>query len=205
MFKEINCEQGTDEWLKARLGNWTASNFSKLITLKGKLSTQAETQNSKLVAERILQVKEENGFTSDAMLRGQELEDEAFNFLNFTQGYEFKKVGFLDSGKGYGCSPDALDYDKKMGLELKCPMSHTHLQYLLKNEIPSVYYAQVQGSMLVSGFDKWIFCSYHPTLKSMILEIKRDEKFIDSLKELLTKNCEIISEQEKKLREILGD
>ena len=205
MYTEIKCEQGQEDWFKARLGNWTASNFSKLITLTGKVSTQAKTHNSILVAERILGEKQENDFKSDAMIRGNELESEALEFINFTKGYEFRKCGFLDSGEGFGCSPDGIDESNKIGLELKCPLSHTHLQYLLKNEIPSQYYAQVQGSMLVSGFDKWIFCSYHPTLKSMILEIKRDDKFIDALKKLLDENCNTILKQTEKLQKILQE
>lgn len=205
IYKEIICDQGTDEWFAARLGKWTASNFSKIVTTTGKPSTQAKTQNSILVSENILGEKQENNFTSEAMDRGNELEAEALNFINFTQGFNFRSCGFLDSEKGFGCSPDAIDEEKKIGLEIKCPLPHTHLQYLLNNKIPSTYIAQVQGSMLVSGFDKWIFCSYHPTLKSLVLVIERDEIFLGALKVGLEKNCGIITEQVAKLEKLLTE
>ena len=37
-----NIEQGTDEWLKLRLGVATASNFDKIITTAGKESEKKE-------------------------------------------------------------------------------------------------------------------------------------------------------------------
>lgn len=203
IFEIINVEQGSDDWFNARLGKWTASNFSKLITLTRKPSTQANTHNNVLVAENILGYKAES-FTSEAMERGSELEEEALEFINFTRNASFKKVGFIDSGNGYGCSPDALDEKNRIGLEIKCPLAHNHLQNLLRGEIPTQYYAQVQGSMLVTGYEKWIFCSYHPEIKSMVLEIERDEAFIDKLKSLLDKNCKIVTEQTEKLRSILN-
>ena len=40
-MKEIQVEQGSNEWIAARLGLPTASNFDKIITPGGKLSTSS--------------------------------------------------------------------------------------------------------------------------------------------------------------------
>lgn len=202
IFEHIEHQQGTDEWFNARIGKWTASCFAKLITKTGKASTQALAHNDKLVTQKVLG-RIPDTFKSEAMERGNEMEPEALDFVNFARGTNFEPVGFFDSGKGYGCSPDAIDWERKLGVEIKCPLEHTHARYLLNNKVPDKYYAQVQGSLLVSGFENWVFCSYHPELKPLMLLVKRDEDFIKSLKGLLDKNCRIVSEDTKKLKEIL--
>lgn len=188
MYKLINCEQGAEKWFQARLGKWTASFFDKALTSTGKPSTQANDVNLKLVAEKIIG-QPDDSFVSEAMLRGKELEGEAFDFLNFIRGHTFEAVGFCDSELGYGCSPDGLDVANEMGLELKCPLPHTHLKYLLGGDLPKTYKAQVQGSMLVTGFKKWVFMSYHPQFDPFIIEVERDDEYISQLEKALLKNC----------------
>ena len=198
----ISCEQRSEEWFKAKLGKWSGSSFGKLITNSGAESKSAFTMDSYLVAEKVLERPTET-FQSDAMARGVELEPEAFDFVNFVTGFNFQGIGFVDSGLGYGCSPDGIDLNNRIGLEIKCPMDHTHLQYLLANKVPSVYWAQVQGSMLVTGFDKWVFCSYHPELKSLTLVIERDNEYLEKLEKLLVKHCKLVDDQYNQLMEIL--
>ena len=110
----IDCIQGEDEWRQARLGKWTASVFDKCLTKTGKPSSQAEEINLRLVAEQITGESEDYHFSSEAMDRGKNLENEAFKTLQFAYGYKFDKVGFCDSGKGYGCSPDGINIKKKL-------------------------------------------------------------------------------------------
>lgn len=188
MYKLINCEQGSEEWFQARLGKFTASVFGKVITKTGKLSSQSEDLINRLVAEKVLGEPDDT-FKSDAMQRGNDLEQEALDFVNFTCGFEFEAVGFMDSGNGYGCSPDAVDEKNRVGLELKCPLPHTHLSYIANGGCPDKYKAQIQGSLLVSGFDKWIFCSYHPLIEGLVVEIERDEAYIEKLEGALIECC----------------
>ncbi|MBF32007.1 MAG: exonuclease [Aequorivita sp.] len=184
MFKIIDVEQGTDEWFTARLGKFTASNFAKVLSPTGKPSTQVKDLINNLVAEKLTGEREET-FKSSAMERGNELESEAFDFVNFTHGYNFQTVGFCDSEQGYGCSPDGLDQEKKIGLELKCPLAKTHVKYLRSGKLPNEYFSQVQGSMMVTGYSQWIFVSYHPLMKPFILMVDRDEEYISTLREML--------------------
>lgn len=203
MYKIIDCEQRSEAWFQARLGLHTMSFADKLITaVTGKRSTSADDVINRLVAEKVMGQPDET-FQSDAMLRGKELEDEALRYINFTHGLDFKPIGFLDSGKGYGCSPDALDLTNSMGLELKCPSAHTHIEYISAGCLPNKYRAQVQGSLLVTGFKQWIFVSYHPDIKPLFVVVERDQKFIDSLYEILVDNCKEVERRHKLVTEYI--
>jgi len=191
VFKESTNPQNSESWLLDRLGKITASNAPKLITKTGKKSSSAEELINRAVAERIIGKPEET-YVSPAMERGSDLEDSALDFINFTYEFSFKKAGFLDSGKGYGCSPDGIDHHKKIGLEIKCPLSWNHLSYVVGGKLPDKYIQQIQFSLLVTGFDTWIFSSYHPDLKSFLVEVKRDEEYINKMQTILDESCALI-------------
>ena len=202
MFTVVKCEQGSPEWFAARLGKITASVLSSVVTPTGKLSASSDEVVNRAVAELIMN-EGDRFFVSDAMLRGQEYEDEAMSFFNFTYDYAFEKAGFLDTGKGYGCSPDGIDFKNKKGLELKVPLAHTHLAYLADGGCPRIYKQQVQGSLLVSGFDIWVFGSYHPQLPCLRVEVERDNKIIDPMREHLEKCCKLIQEKYLKIKSLV--
>lgn len=188
MYKIINCEQGTDEWYRARLGKITASSFDKILTKTGKPSASWEEVVNRKVAEKILGGIDD-GIQTDAMLRGQSLEQGALDFFNFSYDFNFKRIGFIENDFGFGCSPDGIDEENKIGLELKCPLAHNHLSYLLNGRLPDKYIQQVQGSLLVSGFEKWVFGSYHPSIKCLMVVVERDEKYIEKLRTELLRCC----------------
>jgi putative phage-type endonuclease len=204
MYQIIDCEQRSEEWFKARLGKWTASFFDKAITTTGKRSSSSEDANNRLVAELIIG-KPDDTFQSEAMLRGSELEDEALEFLNFTHGYNFKKVGFIDSGRGYGCSLDGNDVENDIGLEMKIPSLHTHLKYLAGKVLPKEYKAQVQGAMMVTGRKKHVFMSYHPEVKPFVIVVERDEEFINEMKKIVEECCFEVQTKYEELTKILED
>lgn len=201
-LKIYDVQQGSAEWLLARLGKITASNFDKVITKTGKPSAQVEDLINTAVAEAIIGEPIET-YQSDAMLRGQILEPEALEFFNFVHGTNFKPVGFIDSGLNYGCSPDAIDWTNAEGLELKCPLAHTHVKYLSSNALPEIYKLQVQGGMLVTGFDTWRFASYHPNLPFFSVTVPRDEKIITSLRDGLLKASEEIEKRKIKIQQLM--
>ena len=204
MFKISEFPQRTPEWYLERLGKPTASFYDKYITPTGKASTSASGINNRLVAEMIASKADET-FQSDAMLRGAELEDQALAFINFAHDYNFQKCGLVTSTEfNYGCSPDGIDLENEIGLELKSPSLHTHIEYISEGGLPSQYKAQVQGSMLVTGFKKWVFMSYYPDLKPLIITVERDDEYINAMKAILIKNCELIQEKFKTVSEFLG-
>ena len=200
MFKMIDCGQRNDAWIASRLGKVTGSIVDRVITKTGKASAQTDDLVNRCVAELVMGEPDET-FQSAAMLRGVELEDMALDFFNFAYDFEFKKCGFMceidEKGNetGAGVSPDGLWLEKGLGLELKCPLAHTHISYLLKNDLPDQYKHQVQMALMVSDFDKWIFGSYHPRFKCLMVEVGRDEKFISAMRPLVQDACAMIKEK----------
>jgi YqaJ-like viral recombinase domain len=192
----LDFEQGSTEWLQARLGIPTASNFSKLITSSGKKSTQIDSYLNTLVAESLMGEPAES-FQSDWMSRGTELEPEARAWYEFQTDLDVQQVGFvkLDSGDA-GASPDGLT--ERGGLELKCPKAETHVSYLRDNALPSTYLPQVQGCMWICERDTWDFASYHPLMPKLLITVPRDDAFIAKLagwvKELNERKLEILEQ-----------
>lgn len=178
-------EQGSDEWFEARLGIPTASEFDKIITAGGKVSTQAEAYAARLLAE-ILTGKPVQTFEKTPwMERGAELEEEAAQYYELQNELDLVKVGFCtDDNKLYGCSPDRLVGEEGL-LEIKCPAPHTHVQYLLNGTIDKGYWPQIQGQLLVTGRQWCDWMSYNPEMPAVIIRMQRDEEFIGALKAAL--------------------
>lgn len=195
----VDCIQGTDEWRDIRLGIPTASNASKLLTSTGKASTQSKAYMHALAGERLLGVPTET-YKNETMVRGNLLEEEIRQSFEFIMDLEVEQVGFiLDDSKRWGISPDGI-INGSQGLEIKAPLISTHIGYLDKGKLPSAYKAQVQMSLLVTGFEAWYFCSYFPGLMPLILRIERDEDFIFILKNALEEFCGKLDALTEKLR-----
>ena len=193
----IDCIQGSEEWFKARAGIPTASNFDKIITMKGEPSKQRTKYMYQLAGESILGTKEET-YQNAAMQRGIELEDEARLLYEISQGVKVEEVGFC-LADGYGASPDGMVEDDGL-VEIKCPSLAVHVEYVVKNELPSTYYQQVMGQLLVTG-RKWCdFVSYYPGMKPFIKNVKVDKEFIGKLESELVKFNNELKEIVRKIR-----
>jgi|TARA_R110000824_G_scaffold89941_1_gene220056 hypothetical protein len=177
----LEMEQGSDEWLAARLGRPSASMFSKLITTKGKPSTQAGGYINKLAGER-LSGESEAFYTNEHMVRGTELEPEAREAYEFISGNDVLEVGFVvDPSFEYGCSPDGL-IGTDGGIEIKCPAATTMMKYYQDSEeLVKAYYQQIQGCMWVTKRDWWDAFAYHPKMKHVLVRVSRDDAFIAKL------------------------
>lgn len=195
-------DQGSEEWLKLRLGVATASNFDKIITPTGKESTQFEKYALELATQALVS-EPDSTFKNEAMQRGNALEPFARQFYQETTLNFVDEITMFKSDCGnFGYSPDGL-IDEDGLLEIKCPLATTHLKYLIDNKLPSEYVPQVQGGLLVSG-RKWCdFVSYHPNFKEknmLIIRVERDEEFIAKLKEGIEKTIKMRDEILKKLK-----
>lgn len=196
----INIEQGTEEWLNVRRGVVTGSRFKDVVTpSKGELSKSSVSYMHELVAERMGVTVQ--FFQNEHMKRGNELEEQARTAYEFVKDCKVDEVGFcLSDNKLVGVSPDGL-IGEDGGLEIKCPKETTHISYLVKGELPSIYKPQVQGSMWITGRKWWDFMSYHPDLPPLIIRIPRDEEYISKMEAGITKFSKEMIEMEKKIRE----
>ena len=198
-MKIINVIQGTDEWKNCRLGIPTSSNFEKLITTKGETSKQRYKYLYRLAGEKVSGNAEET-YQNGAMQRGIELEDEARQMYQIVNGEEVEQVGFcLEDGEKYGCSPDGL-VGKDGGIEIKCPSMAVHVGYLIDNKLPSEYFQQTQGQLLVTGRKWWDFISYYPGIKPLIVRVKQDKEFHKALNAELKAFCDLLEETINKIR-----
>ena len=196
----LDHEQGSPEWLAARLGKPSASMFSKLITLSGKPSTSADGYIDELIAER-LTGKSEPFHVTSWMTRGNELEPEAREAYEFISGNDVIETGFiLDTSFEFGCSPDGLILDKG-GLEIKVPAPKTMVSYLRDPEIGvKKYWQQIQGCMMITQRDWWEFFAYHPELPHVLVRVKRDDEYIAKLSVEVNKAVAEILNQVEKLK-----
>ncbi len=183
---EHQVEQGSPAWLQLRLGIPTASEFDKILTPKTmKLSSQARGYAFRLVAETLLGYPVQDLGNLPWIERGKELEPQAAQAYEFDTDHETRKVGFITTDDGLiGASPDRLLIGINGGVELKCPAPATHIGYLIDG-FGSDYVVQVQGQMLVGGFDFIDRYSFHPDLPPVRERVGRDESMIAALRDAL--------------------
>lgn len=183
----IICEhpQHSEEWFRARWGIPTASEFDRIITTAGELSKQSKKYLYEIIGQRLVEYQHEESYQSPAMLRGTILEPEARELYKVINNVEVEEVGLCLQDDGlYGASTDGM-IPSEGSLEIKCPNLSTHIEYLIKGDLPTAYFQQIQGQMLVTGFDWVDFMSYYPGVKPFIFRVYRDDQFLNKLHETL--------------------
>lgn len=183
----------------ARCGIPTASNFDMIVTTKGEPSKQRQKYLYKLVGEVISGTTEES-YQNDAMKRGTEVEEEARKFYQIVSDNVVSTVGLcLSDCGGYGASPDGLVGEKGQ-IEIKCPQMSTHIGYLIDNKLPTDYFQQTQGQLLVTSREWCDFISYYPGIKPLIIRVYPDQEFIKKLSQELSLFCKELEETVNKLK-----
>jgi len=179
--KVYTMEQGTPEWVAARLGIPTASAFDRILTpATRKPSAQADAYLHELLAEWLLGQPAKDGGDSAFMARGRDMEDRARGWYEFTQGQAVERVGFCTTDDGLvGCSPDSLVGDEG-GLEIKCPSIWWHVAYMLEpSRLAADYHGQVQGGLWVTGRAWWDLESYNPSpsVHPVVVRVRPDAAY----------------------------
>lgn len=182
MIQIIDCEQGSEEWFRARMGIPTASEFACVMRTKGRgeggESKERRTYLHKLAGE-ILTGEPMSSYSNADMERGKIQEDEARDLYSLTAGVDPDRVGFIRSGNA-GCSPDSL-IGADGGLEIKCALAHIQIDRLLRDELPPEHRAQVQGNIWLADRQWWDFVSYSPKLPLFVKRVPRDDGYIAQL------------------------
>lgn len=201
-MKIVECQQNTPPWFAARCGIPTASCFDRIVTSTGEASKQRTKYLYQLAGERI-SGQTEDPYQSASMARGKEMEEEAKNLYLMTSDEEFQSVGFClaDGEFKYGASPDGL-IGNDGGLEIKCPNLSTHVGYLLKKSVPTDYFQQVQGNLLITGRKWWDFVSYFPGIRPHIIRAYPDTVFLNILRQELGRFCNELEQTVKKLSDM---
>jgi putative phage-type endonuclease len=186
-------EQGTDEWKKARLGHVSGSSIADVMA-KGRGVTR-KNYLIKMVAERLTGMWEES-YKNSAMDWGTQTEPLArIAYENHYQSF-VDKTGFWKHPtiQYLGVSPDGLVGSKGL-IEIKCPNTTTHLDYIFDDKVPATYYKQMQCQLWVTGREWCDFVSFDPRLP-----IKN---------QLFVKRCvrdeELIAEMEVEVKQFLSE
>lgn len=182
MPRFIQCEQGSQEWHKARAGHATASRFADIMA-KGK---PRELYMWELVAERLAggPIRDSGGMAKEW---GHEAEDLARKAYQGRTGHLCRKVGFAlhSRMKWVGASSDSLVIGERGGVEIKCPFNSAIHARTLVQGMPDAHHWQTQGNLWVIELE-WIdFLSYDPAFNAphdlYIQNIKRNERDIKAL------------------------
>ena len=185
---DLEIKQGTEEWHQIRLGKVTASRVSDVMS-KIKSGESAGRKNYKmdLVVERLTNTPT-SSFTNAAMAWGTETEPLARMAYEVHSGNFVETVAFIQhpSIEWFGCSPDGL-IGSEGNLEIKCPNTSTHIDYLLAGVPPAKYVPQMQTQMACTGA-KWCdFVSFDPRLPDelqlLVVRLDRDEAYIQQIEE----------------------
>jgi hypothetical protein len=198
-------EQNSLEWLQARSGIPTASEFDNLVTPEFKIRTgqTPATYLNKKLAEA-WQGGPLPQFQGIDMEFGHIREEEAVPWFELEYGVQVQRVALVTTDDGrIGCSPDGLIGDAG-GLEVKCPAAHTQVEYILAGTLPKDYAAQVHGSLFVTGRAWWKFLSYRRGFPPLVLEVERDDAIRQVLADALGQFLERFDKGMARLCELNG-
>ena len=200
---EVIAEQGSSEWLRARLGKPTASMFKDVLPgARGKYLKGRQTYMYDLIGQMLTgELKEQ--LSTKAIDHGHENEPHAIAEYQLITGNTVRSGGLylMDKNESIGASPDGL-IDDDGGCEVKCFDTKRQIEICL-NGMPAEVMAQIQGNMLVHDRQWWDFIAFDPRINGKsriyIQRIERDNEYCDNLyKEL----CLFISEMNEKMQEL---
>ena len=199
-------EQGSAAWVEARLGIPTASQFSRIITPGGKLSSARDGYLAELLAEWALGETTTEFMGNDWSERGSILEPEARAAYGLLRDADVTEVGvcYQNDRQLVAASPDGLVVvDSKTGcLEMKCPKAGTHLLWLSHGVLPKKHVIQTQGQIWVTSSAWADFMSYHPGLPPFLVRAEPDYQLHDAFDQHIPTFIEELLAGRERLREM---
>lgn len=199
-------QQGSQEWLLARCGKVTASRVADIMAkTKSGPSTSRANYLAELLCERLTGCPAES-FVSAAMMHGTTQEPFARQAYERRHEVEVYEVGFVDHPevRMSGASPDG--YVGEAGLvEIKCPLTATHLDTLLGGSVPGKYLTQIQWQLACTGREWCDFVSFDPRLpEAMQVYVERIPRDLSMILELETEVTGFIRELDAKVAHLLA-
>lgn len=198
-------EQGSPQWHAERCGKVTASRIADLMA-KTKTGWGASRANyaAQLVAERLTGTVVD-GYKNEAMEWGIATEAEARGSYEFYTDTVVSPVGFIPHPTiaMSGASPDGYIGTEGI-LEVKCPLTATHIYTLLGQAVPSKYILQMQWQMACTGRLWGDFVSFDPRMpEDMRLFVKRVERDEGRIKEITGCVEDFLAEIDAKVEQLV--
>jgi len=185
-------EQRTEQWYADRLGHATGSRAADILAGKDTMARRGYL--TQIVTER-LTGRQQDGYMNADMQRGIDIEPVARAAYQASREL-VDEVGFVKHPtiQWFGASPDGLVGDDGL-IELKCPRSTTHLDYLQSGKPPAKYVPQMLAQLSCTR-RKWVdFVSF-------------DDRFPEHLQLYVARfqpTQEIIEQFEQKVIEFLKE
>jgi hypothetical protein len=184
-------EQGTPEWDELRIANIGASSAKLIITTKGEDSISADKLLKEFADEAILNRKTPK-YSSYRMKEGLLYEDESFRHRNMvlmaTHGVKMQKAAlcYKDDQKLFHISPDVISPPIEEGFETKDALPSIQNKRIRNHNAGKTmflmeHYQQVQMSLFVTGYKRWILQSYCRNMNPLTLTVYPDLEFIKKL------------------------
>ena len=177
-------EQRTADWFAARAGKVTASRVADVIAkTKSGYSTSRANYAAELVVER-LTGKPTEGFANAAMQWG--IDNEPRAAYEDQTGEIVEEVGFVRHPviEMSGASPDGRIGVEGL-VEIKCPLTSTHIETLTTRQIPAKYQTQMQWQMACTTANWCDYVSFDPRMpkhmRLIVIRQDRDDKLIAEL------------------------
>jgi putative phage-type endonuclease len=191
-------EQRTEQWFEARIGKFTASPIADLMaTTKSGPSASRKNLIMKIVCERLTGLRQEE-YTNWAMEWGILQEAAARQAYSALTGELVDECGFILHPKleCFGASPDGLIGTKLV--EIKCPQTATHVEYMTERRIPGKYQLQMLAQMSCTGAEVCDFVSFDPRLPEplqlCVIQFERDDNRIQEIEaEVIKADAEVQS------------
>jgi len=199
MIETFDCDQGSPDWFRCRLGLPTASRFADVLS-KGKAGAESLTRARYLrtLAAEIITGEPGEEFATPAMERGKVMEAEARRTYAFVHDAEPQLIGFIKNGRA-GCSPDALIGGNGL-LEIKTKRGDILIDTLLKDEVPPEHVAQVQGALWISEREFCDLVCYWPGLPLFVKRVRREDEYIKLLAGHVARFCEELDGMVERVR-----
>jgi putative phage-type endonuclease len=176
----VQCEQRSAEWIALRVGKVTSSRINDVLaTIKKGEAAGRRNYRADLVVETLTGNPVEE-YISKEMQWGIDTEPFGCAAYQVAQDVDVEKVGFAVHPfiPRFGASPDGLVGDDGM-VEIKCPNTATHIEYLLGGVVPADYQDQMLAQMACTGRQWSDFVSYDPRLPEhlqlFICRLHRDD------------------------------
>ena len=211
----IECEQGSSDWLAARVGVITASRFKDACDrLKVKKDQAIGDPSAKMIGyaaevalERVSAVAADQGFVTWQMRRGTELEPHARTGYEAITGNMATEAGIvLTDDRMFGYSTDGF-IERDGIIEIKCPASPEKIIAMWRDGDLSEYIHQIQGGLWITGRLWCDFIMYAPQLETVgkhlfVKRVERDESFIECLEKDLMVFAALVQDNEGVLRRV---
>lgn len=175
IYKEL--EQGSEEWLKLRLGKFGGTDAQAVANNGKGLETLCFEKVGEIITGRL---KEQ--YTNEDMQRGNELESQARFAYEMLRGVKVEQVGYIELNEFIGVSPDGLVEEDGL-IEVKSPKDSVFVKFLYDHKIDPKYEWQMQHQLWVTN-RKWCdYVLFNDNLNKIeVTRVERNEEKIEKIR-----------------------